>query len=182
MSSQAAIPADTWEAHRCQIQDLYIAQDLPLAQVISVMSSHGFRASKPQYDRQFKKWSISKNRKAKEWKIISKILARRNREGKTSIVTIDGREIPLGKVSKETRRYDLPSLMPRSPTPELMDYIRVHTPTSFLNSTLDADGPPQREQLIEHQASQNGRPFLSVVVDNIPTLVFMDLLDLNSEI
>ena len=185
MPSQVTISTESWEARKCEIQDLYVTQDLPLLRVISIMSSHGFQASRPQYARQFKKWHFFKNRKSHEWKSIGKVLASRARQGKTSTVTIDDQEIPFEKVRRETSRYHLPSLMPRSPTPDLAGPIRICTPTNPLNGALNTsilESASEHGQLIGLRIIQSHRPLTSIVLDNIPSLMFMDSLDLEGEI
>ena len=81
MSRVIQISAAEWEARKPAIHDLYINQNLPLAWVVSHMTSRGFIASKQQYTRQFTKWGFSKNSKEEEWKYISRYLASRARHG-----------------------------------------------------------------------------------------------------
>ena len=174
MPSQALIPAEIWEAHRTEINDLYINQDLSLVQVVSAMEALDFRASKQSFARQFKKWKMFKNQKGSDWRTISRVLDRRTRAGKLSAVLIKGCEIPQAKVRKETSRYDLPSLMPRDPTPELMDYISIRTPPPLARGDLELLGIPgvfPHGQVVKQH----------VVVDGLPSLEFMDSLDLNGK-
>ena len=184
MSSQAAIPAERWEAHKSKIHDLYIDQNLTLDQVVCAMTTHGLQASKQQYSRQFKKWGVSKNRKAADWKYISKNLAYRSRQGKKSVVFVNSQEIPLEKALRETRRYDLPSLIPQSPTPEVMEYIRVCTPPRLVTNARNTGTSQSTSQLgrsSRNQAVQNIKCVMPIMVDNLPSLQFMDLLDLKGK-
>ncbi|KAI9678516.1 MAG: hypothetical protein M1822_007459 [Bathelium mastoideum] len=180
MSSQVTITADMWEAHRSKICNLYVDQDMSLDLVMSDMSADGFQASKQQYTRQFKKWRVSKNRKGNEWKLVSKVLTRRDRQGKASVVFINNREIAPERLRKETRRYDLPSLLPKSPTPELMDHIRVCTPPFSLATVSFADTSRSALQLSQsslHPTVQDGLCLKTIIVDDLPTTKFADLLD-----
>ena len=77
------ISAEEWDTRKPAIHDLYISQKLPLAQVVSHMTSRGFKASKQQYARQFTKWGFSKNSKDEEWRYISQSIATRARYGQS---------------------------------------------------------------------------------------------------
>ena len=143
------------------------------------MEARGFTASASQYTRQFKKWSLSKNATEEEWKYISKALNRRSLLGKTSVVLMHGQELSPAKIRKETRRHHRPSLMRRDLTPEAMVHITVRTP-----DLSDATNDSTSSQAIT--ASDQAKPNESTpeelssqpVAGEVPTAVFMDLLDL----
>ena len=129
MPTAQSITTAEWSSHRHVIQDLYVEKDRPLAEIIQQLTSQGFFASRGQYLRQFKKWGISKNTSAKEWKRINRKIQTRKQQGKESQVVINGALIPPRKVRKETSRYDFPSyLAAQSPSPGPMDGIMVCTP------------------------------------------------------
>jgi hypothetical protein len=105
------------------MRQVYLVQDNSLAHLMDVMrSSHNFEArwenlgtyviefpswlftSKPQYERQFKKWGFRKNLKSLEWKAVSHHLRKRKREGKESDLYVDETLVPEKKLRKETAR------------------------------------------------------------------------------
>ncbi|KAI9666566.1 MAG: hypothetical protein M1821_004502 [Bathelium mastoideum] len=180
MSSQVTIPAEMWETHRSKIHSLYVDQGLPLDSVMLAMRQEGFQASKQQYTRQLKKWGVSKNHNADEWKYISRVLGPRDRQGKRSAVFINEQEIPRKKFRRETLRYDFTWGRPRSRTPEPMNHIRVCTPPFSLANAIYADTSQSASQLgqsIPHKTIQKGLFLKTIRIDGLPTIDFMDMLD-----
>ena len=185
MSEKTAIAAESWEAHKEVIYDLYIVRDQTVDQVIHAMTASGFQASKQQYKRQFKKWGLSKNRKDNEWSYISSLLTRRSRKGKPSIVFMNNEMIPLRKLRKELSRHAIPIWKLQGPTPEPISHISVRTPESsgdmtIVRSALLSSSPPP-DSLRGHQILHTQRRSLPIVTDNLPTMEFMDLIDQNLE-
>ena len=72
MSPRAAITPKTWEAHKGRVCYLYINENRTLDEVAYAMQARGARASKQQHERQFKKWGMSTNQRALEWKNINR--------------------------------------------------------------------------------------------------------------
>ncbi|KAF2817365.1 ankyrin [Mytilinidion resinicola] len=118
-----------WELHKETIEDLYLSKNQPLKQVMDFMDTINFKATKGQYERQFKKWQLKKYSKSDQWKAIGHKLQKRKREGKESEVYLDGELVPPQKVMKavarpsnhvsfiekfQTEEYDIgPALTPR---------------------------------------------------------------------
>ena len=185
MSSRKSIAAEEWEAHRSNILDFYINRKWPLKKVMNSMREHGLQASEQQYTRQFKKWGVSKYQKAPDWRYISKVFTDRHRQGKKSIAFINNKEIPQDKVLKEISRYTLPLLIPQPHTIEPMDHIRVCTPPrqlSDVQSTGSSQVTSQVARASRHHAVQSGQCLTPITLDNLPSLEFMDCLDLNSKL
>lgn len=179
MATHHTVPAESWEAYKSTIHELYISKGCSLDYVMSTMRARGFRASKPQFKRQLQKWQFSKNQKAEEWRYISRAFTNRSLQGKPSIVFMHGLRIPPEKVRKETRRHDLPSLMPLALPTRPMHYIRVCTPPSpisHINRAASASNAPQHLQV--EKLNQRLTP---ITVSDLPSMEFMDLLDLNGK-
>ena len=139
MPANPIILAEIWEAHKTIILDLWKQRKLPPTKLSGVMrQQHGFVASKAQYEHQFRKWGISKNRAGGKWKYISKMITRRSGQGKSSMVLIDGEKVDQRKLRKETRRYDIPRVWSRPSTPEPIDGIEILTPEASPSASLYA--------------------------------------------
>ena len=179
MSTNSTIPAETWEAHKATLLDLWKNKNLPLAKLRSEMEQRGFVASKGQYDRQFKKWKVSKNRAGNEWKYISNILTRRSRQGKSSLVFIDNEEVGEAKLRKRIREYEIPRWISPGPTPEPMDGIDVMTPEALLLAITSPPASVLEDELGADLIHVNRKRSLVVPIDleGLPSLEFMDLLD-----
>lgn len=149
-----------------------------LAQVMKYMVQQGFNASKGQYLRQLKKWNLSKNLSAKDWKCISRRIEARSRLGKTSQVTIGGRIIPQEKVRKETNRHNLPSFLPQSPSPDLTEGILVYTPRDISATLEKAPTPVQLPQASADTDFANHGIFMP---KHLPYFEFLRLLEARGE-
>ena len=173
------IPQETWEAHRSAITDMYMNKKWTVKQISLTMEARGFTASSSQYVRQLKKWRLSKNATEEEWKYISKTLNRRALLGKTSVVLMHGRELSPTKIRKETRRHHRPSLMRRDLTPEAMENIIVRTPGLASDATNDLSSSQSisasKQENLSTSTTQDAS--LLPVADDLPSTVFMDLLD-----
>ncbi|KAH7401683.1 hypothetical protein BKA66DRAFT_565295 [Pyrenochaeta sp. MPI-SDFR-AT-0127] len=132
------IPPATWERHRRVIQHLYLKQNKELDGddgVINIMrATHGFAASKSQYEYQFSKWRLRKNLKKQEWMMVLKTIQIRARQGKCSRVTFGKHLISDERIEREKTRYGL--VMTNQPSagdgegllPKLPPGIEVQTP------------------------------------------------------
>ena len=159
---------------------MYMNKKWTLKQISLTMEARGFPASPSQYTRQFKKWRLSKNATEEEWKYVSKALNRRSLLGKTSVVLMHGQEVSAAKIRKETRRHHRPSLMRRDFTPEAVEHITVRTPDLPGDATNDTSS--SQTIITSKQARSNKsttqKLSLEPVADEVPTAVFMDLLDI----
>ncbi|KAJ5214098.1 hypothetical protein N7449_001267 [Penicillium cf. viridicatum] len=65
-----------WEAHKAEVERLYIHEDKSLKEVIQTMGAvHGFCKSKSQYETQFAKWGLKKyHMGSKKWKLLNQSL------------------------------------------------------------------------------------------------------------
>ncbi|KAL4878099.1 ankyrin repeat-containing domain protein [Aspergillus karnatakaensis] len=127
-----------WEIHKTEIESLYIDGKKTLAQVKDHMWAKGFRKSKSQYERQFKKWGLQKYQKlpsTPECMFIARRVEKRKRvDGKESEVIVHNEPYPPEKIRKlqyskayisAIEKFSIP--VPFPPTPE---GILVRTPAS----------------------------------------------------
>ncbi|RFU25811.1 hypothetical protein B7463_g10515, partial [Scytalidium lignicola] len=110
MPTTSRIPDSDWQRHRDSIEKLYSIENETLAEVMEVMESKGFHATKAQYVRKLRQLGIEKNSTNESWKYIAQKLNKRKRDGKDSEIYINGKLIPRKKINKEVSRYTLPSL------------------------------------------------------------------------
>ncbi|ETS74192.1 hypothetical protein PFICI_14058 [Pestalotiopsis fici W106-1] len=94
-----------WEHHKITIRNLYLGQDLKLKEVQAQLDDFGFVASKSQYEAKLKEWGFSKNIPVNTWKHVGHKIEKRKREGKDSVISINGVEISAKRVKKETSRH-----------------------------------------------------------------------------
>ncbi|OAL39267.1 hypothetical protein AYO20_01585 [Fonsecaea nubica] len=110
-----------WHKHKPTICRLYKDEDMPMTELIEVMSTeHGFKASKSQYMRRFKDWHVQKKQKSNFWKDLSLILKRMNLTADDVDVFLDGQLISKQRLKRQLSRNDPPTLMqtvvrPRTP-------------------------------------------------------------------
>jgi hypothetical protein len=69
--------------------------------------------SKAQYERMFKKWGVSKNVTATEWKYIIQQLQQREAQHKKSIVSIRGVRMPENRIHKQRRVHEYKTTIER---------------------------------------------------------------------
>lgn len=182
MSSRVVTPEESWELHRGTIHDLYIGENFTLKQLADEMKGRGLHASIQQYARRLKRWEISKNKKGDDWKYVSRILRRRSLQSKPSIVFIHGREISPHTWRKETRRYDRPSLMPRDPTPEPMDHVRVCTPTNVVNANVSNSLTVfNGKQIQKDNPRQSDAHLIPILIENLLCLETIHLIKQNGD-
>ncbi|KIW74270.1 hypothetical protein Z517_12210 [Fonsecaea pedrosoi CBS 271.37] len=119
-----------WQKHKPTICRLYKDEDMPMTELIEVMSTeHGFKASKPQYMRRFKDWHVQKKRTSAFWKDLILGLKRKNLLVDDVDVFLDGELIPNKRLKRQLSRNDPPTLMQtivRPRTPEGI-FIRPRT-------------------------------------------------------
>ena len=188
------ISAAEWEMHRPTIQRLYLDEDLTLIDVMKHLREQGFGPSKGQYNRQLKRWNLSKSLKSKDWKRISRKIKARSEEGKLSQVMISGRIIPDRTVRKETSRHDPPTLVPQIPSPNPMEGILVYTPRTLspvrLSPTKEDVFPttshrePANTEILtvmrfapDNTATKIMRSWPLIIPDDLPYFEFQILLE-----
>ncbi|GAT21829.1 hypothetical protein RIB2604_01100730 [Aspergillus luchuensis] len=81
-----------WEAHKAEIERLYIRENKKLEKVLQFMeATHGFRKTKNQYTARFKKWGFKKYRMgALKWRHVNREIQKRAAEGQNLEVWFDG--------------------------------------------------------------------------------------------
>ncbi|BCS18261.1 uncharacterized protein APUU_11089A [Aspergillus puulaauensis] len=133
---------DSWDAHRAEIEQLYIQDNKTLKCIAEFMSSKGFRKTKSQYETQFKKWGLRKKQtvpRNTDWNFIAKRVEKRKRLGKENEVVIDGETIPSEKVRKLQYGKMFVSTADRfsgygAPSPKTPEGVVVRTPSSSIAS------------------------------------------------
>ena len=176
MSTGSIVSSETWEEHKDAIVDLWKHKNCKMDKLINEMKRKGLVASKGQFGRQLKKWKITKNRSGNEWKHISNMLSRRSRQGKTSLVLIDGNEVDDGRLRKRTRAFEIPPWLSPGPTPEPMDGIEVCTPTTLIvarssPSTSSQEALPEPGAV---QGSSQSQVVRDIVFEGLPSVDFME--------
>ncbi|KAF2035496.1 hypothetical protein EK21DRAFT_84553 [Setomelanomma holmii] len=123
-----------WGRHKSTIVHLYVREDRPLTEVIQTMAEQGFKRTKPQYERTFKSWGITKNVREAEWTFIFGRLEERERLKKPSVVIVCGMSISDARLRKQRaslrettfdRRLAQSRSSPRPTTPQ---GIAIRTP------------------------------------------------------
>ncbi|CAI6253555.1 unnamed protein product [Periconia digitata] len=103
-----------WNEHKEEIMRLYQHENLPLAQVITLMeTSAGFKRTKGQYERRLKAWGAQKYSKAEDWKIIASCYQDRALHGSQTAVMLRGKMVQDRKVRKEIARHGYETAMDR---------------------------------------------------------------------
>ncbi|MCJ1269666.1 hypothetical protein MMC22_009558 [Lobaria immixta] len=135
-----------WETHRKELQNLYLAESRTLKEIATHMEeTHHLRATKAQYEIQFKKWDLRKNLTNKEWDYVHSRVEKRKREEKDSDVYFKRTKIPEKKLKKElSRRYtisykDFTGALSSPSTPEA---ISISTPNPVSGYTVDMTDLP----------------------------------------
>lgn len=130
MASEGSNDRD-WETYKDKIYQFYIMEDRTLSKLTEMMTDLGFKRTKAQYERAFKKWGWKKYKKKDDWHFIAARIKSREKRGRRSEVTIQGDVIPDCKVKKEVSRYAYllePYQKPGADKPLTPPYIRVYTP------------------------------------------------------
>ncbi|KAL3481250.1 Clr5 domain-containing protein [Aspergillus californicus] len=132
--------SNEWEIYKDEIELLYVKQNKKLSELEAHMSSKGFRKTKSQYERQFKKWGLRKNatlpRKI-DWGFVGRRVEKRKRvdQKESELVVDDGDPWPPAKVRRmlygsafvsTQSRFSRPGV----PSPTTPEGIVVRTPRS----------------------------------------------------
>ncbi|KAF1828055.1 hypothetical protein BDW02DRAFT_603829 [Decorospora gaudefroyi] len=104
MSRAQRIPEHVWTDHRPRIEYLVKEQKRKLQDVRKIMQSHGLDATISQYERKLKDWGLRKNLTVKAWRKIFSHWEERIRQGKSSLVLIDGVAQSKEKIERELAR------------------------------------------------------------------------------
>lgn len=144
-----------WETYKDRIYQLYTIEGRTLSKLTKMMTDLGFKRTKAQYERVFKKWGWKKHSKKDDWRFIAAQIKQREKQGRRSEVTIRGDVIPDWKIKKEVSRYEY-LLGPyhrydanKTTTPP---HIRVYTPPLS----------PQLALMSLVEVYQNAQPQLSI--------------------
>ncbi|RAH53365.1 ankyrin [Aspergillus piperis CBS 112811] len=113
-----------WEAHKAEIERLYIRENKKLEEVLQFMeTTYGFRRTKNQYTARLKKWGFKKYRMgALKWRHVNREIQKRAAEGQNLEVWFDGVYYNPKTVQFEIHRQgfqrEIDKYQPLSPTPE----------------------------------------------------------------
>ncbi|KAJ5705202.1 hypothetical protein N7536_000891 [Penicillium majusculum] len=123
-----------WEAHKAEIERLYIHQDKSLKEVIQTMGAvHGFCRSKSQYETKFAKWGLKKyHMGSKKWKLLDQNLKKR---GADTEVYINGVLFEPKRVKRELGRQAFQTTMQKEmekvisrTSPKMPEGVLVYSP------------------------------------------------------
>ncbi|KAI9155214.1 hypothetical protein HJFPF1_07791 [Paramyrothecium foliicola] len=139
------IPNDIWEDKRAIITELYQEQNIPLHEVMQILSKdYGFNATKKMFKSRITKWKLDKKLKGEE--VLALLFLRRDRErlDKPTEYTIRGRPVDLDNINRYVKRN--PSLWTRFcaddvPRSQYTLEVRCHTPPPSPSPSLSP--PPE---------------------------------------
>ncbi|CAI7610484.1 unnamed protein product [Penicillium crustosum] len=123
-----------WEAHKAEIERLYIHQDKSLKEVIQTMGAvHGFCRSKSQYETKFAQWGLKKyHMGSKKWKLLDQNLKKR---GADTEVYINGVLFEPKRVKRELGRQAFQTTMQKEmekviskTSPKIPEGVLVYSP------------------------------------------------------
>jgi len=153
---------EEWESHRDRIRQLYLVENLSLANLVSAMESLGFRpsfvlqppinalaflthSSKAQLEYKLKKWDFRKHLRQEDWRSIDYKITKRKREGKESHVIFSGAIMNPEKVKKEINRHREVSIFNRLRTSQCLSLKPV--PLQLRNVTASSPRTPEDLQI-----------------------------------
>ncbi|CRL28464.1 unnamed protein product [Penicillium camemberti] len=93
-----------WEPHKAQIEQIYLPEGKTQRELSRIMEkTHGFRKTKPQYEKAFERWNFKKYQMTSEkWKFVKHRKEKGKQEnGKESEVYINGILCPSKRVKYE---------------------------------------------------------------------------------
>ncbi|KAK0733230.1 ankyrin repeat-containing domain protein [Lasiosphaeria miniovina] len=101
------MPKLDWDAHRADIERLYIAEGKCLTEVMDIMKrDREFLASKPSYERKMRAWGLQKNTMGKQtWDVVAYKVEKRKKLGKESSVYEKGVRLAAEKLQREIPRH-----------------------------------------------------------------------------
>ncbi|KAK3384028.1 ankyrin repeat-containing domain protein [Lasiosphaeria ovina] len=150
------MPKLDWDAHRADIERLYIAEGKCLTEVMDIMKrDRGFLArlglsnsshtdvfnisnlcSKPSYERKMRAWGLQKNTMGKQtWDVVAYKVNKRKRLGKESTVYEKGVRLSAEKLQREIPRHTSLTLGSKFtintdlPSPKTPEGIVVRSPS-----------------------------------------------------
>ncbi|KAJ1326982.1 ankyrin repeat domain-containing protein 50 [Microdochium nivale] len=100
------IAESEWEAHRARIERMYCQENRTQKEVQMFMSStHGFSATKWQYETHFKAWNLKKNYSQEEWATMDSAIRRGEVDVSSAPSIYLGRPLSSKRVKKALSRY-----------------------------------------------------------------------------
>ncbi|ORY59221.1 uncharacterized protein BCR38DRAFT_412926 [Pseudomassariella vexata] len=91
----AQTTAESWEAHREEIQRLYISENKPLKVVARIMKTKGFHATERMYKTRIAQWGTFKNKRREDISKMLQVRRQRSALGKASVFYRGGRPIDI---------------------------------------------------------------------------------------
>ncbi|KAI1330094.1 hypothetical protein F5Y16DRAFT_45867 [Xylariaceae sp. FL0255] len=139
--------SQVWESHKEEIRRLYLDENRPLKEVMSIMRQRGFRATVRMYKSRFDKWGFSKNNNKKEVITMLQVQRQRNALGKRTTFHRNGREVAIEAYLKRKgiSQYDLaePGLAENLP-----EHLRCVTPPPETPIIIPAGGILSIQELV----------------------------------
>ncbi|KAI1201110.1 hypothetical protein F5X97DRAFT_58939 [Nemania serpens] len=139
--------AQVWESHKEEIRKLYLDENRPLKEVMTIMRQRGFRATVRMYKSRFDKWGFSKNNSKREVVTMLQVQRQRNALGKRTTFQRNGREIAIDAYLKRKgiSQYDLaePGLAESLP-----HHLRCVTPPPEAPLVIQTGGALSLQELV----------------------------------
>ncbi|TGJ81283.1 hypothetical protein E0Z10_g7487 [Xylaria hypoxylon] len=136
-----------WESHKSEIRRLYLDENRPLKEVMTMMRQRGFRATVRMYKSRFDKWGFSKNNSKREVVTMLQVQRQRNALGKRTTFQRNGREIAIDAYLKRKgiSQYDLaePGIADNLP-----EHLRCVTPPPETPLVIQAGGALSLQELV----------------------------------
>ncbi|KAI1080723.1 hypothetical protein F5B20DRAFT_92610 [Whalleya microplaca] len=84
-----------WESRKSEIRRLYLEENRPLKEVMTIMRQKGFRATVRMYKSRFDKWGFSKNNSKKDVVTMLQVQRQRSAVGKRTTFQRNGKEVTI---------------------------------------------------------------------------------------
>ncbi|KAK4462961.1 hypothetical protein QBC42DRAFT_285970 [Cladorrhinum samala] len=152
------MPTLNWEAHRAEIERLFIEEKRTIEEIIGIMAgTHGFVASKASYERTLRRWNVRKYKMgAENWKRVARKITK---GGKHAEVYCDGVHISSDRVRREISRYGTRGLTLRGKYAIVTGYRSVSTSPEPSDSLFICPPDPTYQYVEWHAES----PWLSLL-------------------
>ncbi|KAL8951251.1 MAG: hypothetical protein Q9222_002753 [Ikaeria aurantiellina] len=145
--SRTPEPACAWNNYRETIEQLYVAEDLSLPDVVLTMQkTHGFSATERQYRRRISAWDLDKNVKDDEMRAIITMENVRSQLGKKSIFFVRGRQVDKKKIDRfaQRKKIDRTAGLDAIQTRKLPGHVRCNTPPLEESAAPEPSNPPRK--------------------------------------
>ncbi|KAK6063979.1 hypothetical protein SCUP234_13185 [Seiridium cupressi] len=135
------------ESGQSEIRRLYIENRKTLSELVSIMASKGFAATRKQYKHKLKEWGFAKNIRRQDAMRMISIRQLRSNQGKMTHLELNGKVVDLDKYTRRTALQM--NEYTRFITPdELPQYLRPHTPPITVAAPLLSLGLIRATELV----------------------------------